>query len=419
MQFLTCIYLVLSLAAAGVLAWFALDMRSILKEAQRKTQLSIDGNWRDLENHFERATRSLRPFVWFHRRYLLPGNLETQYALFLYKRGRLEEALTKTDQAIRQVESKPWIFRSIHSSATLKTLCGALRTRTLILSGLGRYEEARKTDAELHKVTQPQRVANGGMALLEYYCGHFDQALTLAEATSSEEAQHDAMRGVVSLVHCMKGDYDEALRALSFTPANASKFYSSPGLKTLRESPDGAKLIELKHRKFAKFFPPARMIMFAHVYNAQEDFENAGRALDEAEKSLGPEPSLQMAYCRQRACSYAGLGKDAEAERHIERMRAIVEELPKRSFLWESHFATARSYLHLRRFKDALAELTEAQRHVLHPIERHATTYLLALAYGGAGNKPEADSHYRMVVADEIPSCLREKAIAALATPPA
>ncbi len=227
------------------------------------------------------------------------------------------------------------------------------------------------------------------------------------------------MRGVVSLVHCMKGHYDEALRALSFTPASASKFYSSSGLKTLSESPDGAKLIELKHRKFAKFFPPARMIMLAQVYNAREDFENAGRALDEAEKSLGPEPGLQMAYCRQRACSYAGLGKDAEAERHIERMRAIVEELPKRSFLWESHFATARSYLHLRRFNDAIAELIEAQRHILHPIEKHATTYLLALANEGAGNKLEADSHYRMVVADEIPSCLREKAIAALAGPPA
>ncbi len=178
MQFLTSIYLVLSLAAIGILAWFALDMRSILKALQCKTQLSIDGRWRDLENYFERATRTRRPFVWFHRRYLLPGNLETQYALFLYRRGRLEEALAKTDQAIRQIESKPWIFSSIHSSATLKTLYGALRTRTLILSGLGKYDEARKTDAELQEMTKPQRVANAGMALLEYYCGHFNEALT-------------------------------------------------------------------------------------------------------------------------------------------------------------------------------------------------------------------------------------------------
>jgi len=74
--------------------------------------------------------------------------------------------------------------------------------------------------------------------------------------------------------------------------------------------------------------------------------------------------------------------------------------------------------LHLRRFKDALAELTEAQQHVLHPIERHATTYLIAMANEGAGNKHEADAHYRLVVADEIPSRMREKAIAAIASPP-
>lgn len=227
------------------------------------------------------------------------------------------------------------------------------------------------------------------------------------------------MRALASLVHCMKGNYDDALRMLEFTPATVSKFYSSSGMESLSGSPDGAKLIELQQRKLEKIFPPARMIMLAQVYNSREDFENAGLALDEAEKSLGPEPGLQMAYCRQRACCYAGLGKEVETERYIERMRAIAKELPKRSFFWESHSATARSYLHLRRFKDALAELAKAQQHVLHPIERHTTTYMIALANEGVGNKHEAEAKYRLVIADEIQSCLREKAIAALASPPA
>src|SRR5689334_21881856 len=86
------------------IAWFAWDMRSILKSGQRKNQLSIDGRWRELENYFERAEGTRRPFVWFHQKYLLPGNIETQYALFLYKRGRLEEALAKVEQAMQQIE---------------------------------------------------------------------------------------------------------------------------------------------------------------------------------------------------------------------------------------------------------------------------------------------------------------------------
>ncbi|MEY2467065.1 MAG: hypothetical protein QOD03_1586, partial [Verrucomicrobiota bacterium] len=97
--------------SVALMSWFVWDMRSILKAGQRKYQLSIDGHWRDLENYFERAAKTRRPFVWLHQKYLLPGNLETQYALFLYKQGRLEESLTKVDQAIRQIESKPWIFR--------------------------------------------------------------------------------------------------------------------------------------------------------------------------------------------------------------------------------------------------------------------------------------------------------------------
>jgi cytochrome c-type biogenesis protein CcmH/NrfG len=47
------------------------------------------------------------------------------------------------------------------------------------------------------------------------------------------------------------------------------------------------------------------LILLAQVYLSLEDFENADRALDQAEKSLGPEPGLQMSYCRQRACSLA------------------------------------------------------------------------------------------------------------------
>lgn len=387
----------------------------MLKSNQRKTQLQIDGRWKDLEEHFKRAARTPRPFVWFYRKYLLPGNLDTQHALFLHKQGRLEEALAKADEAIWKVKAKPWIFRSIYRSGTLTTMRGALTTRTLSLTGLGRYDEAREAAAEYQSLPGSHDRPNAALALLEYNCGHLDEALAQAQAVSPGDNFYDSMRGVMALCYSMKGDFDQALEALSYEPANASKFYPAAGLKTLSESPEGAKLIALRHAKLARFFPPARFIKLAKVYIAREEFENADRALDQAEKSLGPEPGLQMSYCRARACSLAAREKSKEAEVYIERVRAIAREFPKRSFVWEMHFAAGRSYLYLRRFSDALAELTEARRSALHPIQKHAIAYWTAKAHEAAGDQHEAILSYEIVAADSIQSWMREQAAQALA----
>src|SRR5580692_7677891 len=90
------------LVIGGVVAWFAADMRSILRSMQRKNQLAIEGRWAELEQHLDRASNTRRPFAWFHLRYLLPGSNAAQFALFLHDQGRLEQALTKVDQAIKQ-----------------------------------------------------------------------------------------------------------------------------------------------------------------------------------------------------------------------------------------------------------------------------------------------------------------------------
>ncbi len=413
MQFLTIIYLILSFVAIGVLAWFASDMRSILKSGQRKNELSIEGRWGELEQHFERASKTYRPFVWLHQHYLLPGKVSAQHALFLYKQGRPEEALMKVDQAIRQIECKPRIFRSIHRSATFTTLCSSLRARILILTGLGRYGEAREVAAQLQQLTGSSG-PNAALALLEFYCGHLDEALAMAQPVPPGDKQYDTMRAVTVLALCMKGEFDLAIRALMYEPSDISTFYSPAGLKAVSESPEGTKLIELQRRKLAGVFQPARLILLAQVYIAKEEFENADRALDQAEKSLGPEPGIQTSYCRHRACSLAAQGKVTEAENYIERMRTIVQQLPKRSLLWETHFATGQSYLHLRRFNDGLTELIGAQRSVLHPIEKHATAYWIARAHEATGNRNEAIHYYQIVAADTIPSWLRKQAAESL-----
>lgn len=410
MHFLPAICVILLLSAVGLLAWFASDMHSLLKSSQRKNQLSIDGRWKDLESYFQQARRPYRPFVWFYRRYLLPGNITTQYALFLYNRGRLDDALAIVDDAIRQIEIKPRIFRYIYHRETFKTLCGALRTRTLILTGQGSYDEARKTTAKLEHLTGSSATSNASLALLEFYCGHLDEALAQTEAVPPQDAQYDSMRGIAALAWSMKGEFDKAVQALTYEPSDISKYYSPARLKALKETPEGTKLIELQRKKHAGIFQPARLLMLANVYMEREEIDNAVRMLDQAENSIGPEPAVQTSYCRHRACSLAAQGKVSETENYIERMRAIVQQLPKRSLLWETHFAAGRAYLYLKQFSDALAELNEAQRFVLHPIEKHATAYWTARTHEAAGHLIEAIPYYRIVAADGIQSWMRKQA---------
>lgn len=348
-------------------------------------------------------------------KYLLPGTIAAQHALFLNNHGRLEEALAKADQAIRQVKSKPRIFRGIHRAATFKTLCGSYSARALILAGLGRYDEAREVTTQLQQLAGAGRPQNTALALLELYCGRLDEALALAQAVPPKDPQYDPMRVIAALAQVMKGEFDQAVQTLLYEPGDMTKFYSPAGLKAVQENPEGPKLIELQNKKLAGVFQPARLLMLANVYLAQEDLENANRMIDQAEKKLGPEPGMQASYCRYRACCLAAQGKATEAENHLQRMRAIVKQYPKRSLIWETHFTAGRSYLYLGRPSDALAELIEAQRSVLHPTEKHVTAYWIARSHEAAGNLREAIPYYQRVAGDTIPSWMRKKAVEVLA----
>lgn len=399
----------------ALIAWFAWDMRSILKASQHKNELSIEGDWEGLERLYQKADKPYRPFVWLHRRYLMPGTNTAQYALFLYQHGRLEEALAKVDEAIRQIDRKPRIFRFIHRDRTFTTLCSAFEARTLILTGLGRHHEARETGAQLQRIAGPESRFGGAIALLDYNCGFIDEALAQARAVPRGHKQYDAMRGLTIKVLCMKGQLDEALQEAFYTPSDATTTLSPQDLATLSAVREGAKLIELKNKKLAGIYQPARLIMMAQVYIAREEFAKADLALDEAEKTLGAEPAIQAAYCRYRANSLAAQGRATEAEGYIARLRTMAQQIPKRSRLWEIHSAIGRSYMYLRRYGDALSEYTEAQRHVLHPLEKHVTTYWLARANEAAGERREAARCYQAVAADAIPSWMQKEAAKALA----
>ena len=208
---------------------------------------------------------------------------------------------------------------------------------------------------------------------MEYYCGHLDEALRFAHSVSPGDTGYDSMRSVSAIAHCMKGEFAEAIQSLLYEPGDTSKFYSPKELEAIKSFPAGAKLIELQDKKLASVFQPARLLLLAHVLLAQDDVENAVHALDYAEKLLGPMEAIQASYCQYRAWSLAAQGKASEAETYLDRVRAIVQQLPKRSMRWEAHSVAGRVYLYLGRLDKALVESMEAQRAVLHPSERHTT----------------------------------------------
>jgi tetratricopeptide (TPR) repeat protein len=401
------------LIVGGVLAWLAADMRSMFRSLQRKNKLTIEGRWAELEQHFERASNTRRPFAWFHQRYLLPGSNAALFALFLNQQGRLEQALTQADKAIKQIENKPALFRSLFQHQTNGTLRGALAARVLILIGMGRYDEAREGAARLGQASGSNVDTNASLALLEVNCGHLDEALALAKTVPPEHNHYDAMRGVMASVYRLRGDFAQAIESMIYEPSGIVKFYRSEDLENLSQSQEGSKLIELQGQTLAGIFPPARWIKLAGIYIAQEAFEKADGALDEAKKLLGSNPVLQISYWRTRARSCAAQGNAVEADDYIARARALIQQLPRRSTVMETHLAIGRAYLSLRRFAEALAELAEAQRFALHPIEKHQAAYWLARTYEAAGNPGEAFPYYQQVASDPIPSWMQRQAATA------
>jgi tetratricopeptide (TPR) repeat protein len=339
--------------------------------------------------------------------------MEARFGLFFHSRGRLEPALAHVDRGIKQIENKPMLFRPVFRSATSKAYNSALAARVLILSEMGRYSEARQTSVKLEKASGSTMGEHSTLALLEMKCGKLDEALAMARKVPEHETQYDAMRNLMSMVYGLKGDFEQAKQSLIFDPNIGAK-YDNPGVfESLKQNVEGAKWIQSQKQKLAGIFPPARWIRLAHVYLAEQDFEQSDKALDNAEKSLGSNQILESVYWRARARTYAGQYKSKEAEDCIDRARVMAQKLQSRSAIMETHLAIGRSYLSLRRWDEALIELLAAERTSLHPIERHQANYWIAHAYGSSDRLADALPYYQKVASDPIASWMQREAAAA------
>src|SRR5262245_16339169 len=114
----------------GLLLWFIADMNHGSKLNRRRSELGAQGRWKELNEHFESELTCGRLPLRICRCFAVPGLLEADYAMHLYKQGALEKALEFADRAV----AKSNRFRKCRDMARV--------ARAQILSGFGRYDEA-------------------------------------------------------------------------------------------------------------------------------------------------------------------------------------------------------------------------------------------------------------------------------------
>ena len=399
-----------------VAIWLLIDVHWSYRRRQQRIRLKLAGKWDELDAHYQRELGSHRlilPFLL--RKYAVPGNLEAGYAAYLYERGRLESALEFTDRAITLARKPRWKLKSVFGvRPTTRTLPVALNLRVLVLTGLGRYDEARTTAAELRDLLPPGQRRNSADCLMEVQSGHLEEALNLAYETLSHKSNDGTARLVASWVYRLRGDFPEAANILFYQPHDVAEHYSPKDLALVLKSHEGAKFVALQRQYAATIHEPIRLLALSGVYLEAGNLDDATQALDTVQPLLGANPVILCDYHRRRAMCAAGKGDSPRAEQHLAAARSILADYPKRSTQWETHIAAGRCYLSLHAMDKAGAEFAQAQALWLHPLDKHVTNYWLGRTADAARRRSEAIQRYEKLVADGIDTKMRQEAIEAL-----
>jgi hypothetical protein len=389
---------------------FPLDMNFAQRWNLKQAELGAQGDWPELNRHFESALKCRRPLLLLFRRFVLPGSLEMQYALHLSNQGENERALVLAQKASR--------LSRIRTADHLNFL----PVQSFVLLRSGRYSEASKVvrrgrnllgSAELSHLamTQPDLVARMAMqeALIEFYLGHLDPALHLGWQGCAGNIS-DPARALLSGVFTAKGRFKDALDVLVYEPSDFYKFLAStpPVFQSQQETPlEMLSKDELFRETASKtneelsgVFGPAVEIGRASVFLEAGDAANLGVTLQRAQSLLKSHPLMEHIFARIRACWHAMVGDVNGVEADLARARELAAEFPaSRAIKFDTHFYSGRARFLLTQYEAAIHELTEANQLALHPMEKHTSTYWLARA-SQAANSPSAANLFKTVVAD-------------------
>lgn len=372
----------------GLLLWFIADMNHASKLNRRRSELSAQGRWKELNEHFESELTCWRLPLQIFRCFALPGGIEVESALHLYNQGELEKALGLADRGVARSNR----FRK-HREIPLIA-------RAQILSGLGRYDEARQALERARKINPEVSFADLLEGMIEMYEGNIERALALGQRALSDQKTTDSSRALVSALLSAKGRFQDALNILTYDPVRALAFFTAEDLDLMTQSESGRQLVLAMDEEAAGVFRPARYLAIAGVCLEAGDRENLEHSLDRAERELKLNPAIEHIYRRLRACCCATKSEPTEMEGQLVRARQLTNEFPSRSAKYETHQAAGRAYLILQRNDAALPELRSAVGLALHPWERHYSNYWLARAAEAAGQQQDALTLFNSVIAN-------------------
>lgn len=371
-----------------LLLWALADLKALLRGDRRRAELSLEGNWEELNRHFEATLRTWRPFGRLLRALFTPGIIEAQFANHLYSQGRHEAGLAMADRAVAKAAGRPRILRA------------ALATRVQLLTGLARYDEARAAVEQGRSLGADPPLAEVVAGLVELYCGRPDEALKAAQAALADPRTEDPARMVASSAHRVKGEFREAVAVLLYSPADIRVFYSADEYRRVTRVPEGAQLVALLRQEREGVVQPSRYLAAVEVYLDQEDWNGAIYALGRAEGQFGRNPTLVKIYEELAALTCAGEKDAAGVERHLKAAREWVERVGARGWAFDHHVRAGRARFIQGRFEGAIAELVQAEKLWLHPFDKHSVRYWLGRAHEAAGRREEALRQYRAVAAD-------------------
>jgi tetratricopeptide (TPR) repeat protein len=378
----------LSLAALGL--WALVDFRSWVRFLRVYHQLSHEGRWGDVEELFQREFRRLRPWVRLVLGFRAPGTLDLRYAAYLQQRGLLDDALRRAEEALAKAGRH----------RTMQGLAQAMLS--ILYAELGRYDDAHAAAARA-RAAGADASADYNEALCCFFQGRLDQGLELARR-AARTPKGDIGRGIASALLAMKGDYKPALEVLLDRSLDVSVHYTEDGLRKLRRTSEGRKLLEAHQQHWTGIVEPLRFIYASYVYLDLGDLDALAFTLEKAGASLGGHPTLRIIYGQLQACLCAGKGDATGADGWLAKGAEILRTHPRRASRAEYHRFAGRAALTLGRADAAVEHLESSLKVALHPMEKHSTRYWLAKAYEAKGNAGKAAEMYRDVAQDGIAS---------------
>jgi len=403
----------------GCVFWFLADLKYSIAWSKKRSELSSAGKWKELNTHFEKALKTKRPFLRLFERLVMPGVVEVDYGLHLYNQGRNEEALTLVDKALAKAggranrhatwEAMEPELKRLH--ALRRTMFGmAAVSRTQILNGMGRYDEARAS-AKLAQTSD----TSGAMAsmiegLIELYNGNISEALRLAEKAMKDQKANDASRAMASGALAAKGRFQDAMNVLIYEPGKITAFFEPEELEVVTEDQPGRELVAAMDKDLAGVMQPGRYLGQALVCLEAGDVKNFALALDRAKKVMQAQPAIEHIYVRLRTICCAMQADTTGMETHLARARVLAREIPSRSARYETHLAAGRAYLAMGQNESALSDLEEAAKLALHPLEKHTTNYWRARAAEAAGRSDLAAQCLTAVTEDGFDTWMRADA---------